>query len=230
MKIRLRTKRMPWRALSPNLWHPSDGLNLPLDWSRITYLVPKSLYDPAVLWEAATKKLHSVSNVFNNRLFFATVLLVDILEFLMSKHNLLFHKEWTQNRNSQNQNKLVTRFGRQLLLFRLTLTNQKAVFTEQFKSALSLVPHNQIMRVKHLKTIHGYTGILTLPLFWSLVLSCFDFEMPVRISLMHCVEMGWDESWRMSCLMPKDCVKINSKGVHITLPKKILLCPINWGA
>ena len=62
--------------------------------------------------------------------FFATVLLVDILEFLMSKHNLLFHKEWTQNRNSQNQNKLVTRFGRQLLLFRLTLTNQKAVFTE----------------------------------------------------------------------------------------------------
>ena len=130
MKIRLRTKRMPWRALSPNLWHPSDGLNLPLDWSRITYLVPKFLYDPAVLWEAATKKLHSVSNVFNNRLFFATVLLVDILEFLMSKHNLLFHKEWTQNRNSQNQNKLVTRFGRQLLLFRLTLTNQKAVFTE----------------------------------------------------------------------------------------------------
>ena len=32
---------------------------------------------------------------------------------------------------------------------------------------------------------------------------------------MHCVEMGWDESWRMSCLMPKDCVKINSKGVHM---------------
>ena len=129
MKIRLRTKRMPWRALSPNLWHlmglicPLIGVGL-LTWSPSPFMIRQSCE------KQRRKNCIQFLTSSTTDFFFATVLLVDILEFLMSKHNLLFHKEWTQNRNSQNQNKLVTRFGRQLLLFRLTLTNQKAIFTE----------------------------------------------------------------------------------------------------